>query len=287
MKLEQEVAAEEGKFRLGETGLKIGDNISVFGLAVKPQHNGKRGVVVGFQESSKGSRVQVRLQDQGCTELALKLANLARVGGGVNKCVGDKIPFSHTRFSWMSDAPIPIGHTRFSWCSSGGEILASAEPEVQTQLRMTLAEKLSEKAGTPIPITAGIASSPALLESQLLPMSFARTYWASRHNKVGCDELPPGDATVPLRAVRESFMECLGFWPTASHPNPNILRYQHTKDHALAEAVTVNEIEFCLFCLAADEDDIKNPAESDAFPPVGYVSLAGIPWEEDDFTNPW
>ena len=47
------------------------------------------------------------------------------------------------------------------------------------------------------------------------------------------------------------------------------------------------QIEFCLFCLTADEEDMGTPAEVDAFPPPGYVSLAGIPWEENDFTNPW
>ena len=47
------------------------------------------------------------------------------------------------------------------------------------------------------------------------------------------------------------------------------------------------QIEFCLFCLTADEEDMQTPAELDAFPPPGYVSRAGIPWEENDVTNPW
>lgn len=164
--------------------------------------------------------------------------------------------------------------------------MGDSEPEVQEQLRMKLSEILKQKAGTEIPVAAGIGSSPALLASQLLPLSFARCYW-NFHKKVGCDEPPPDDATVPLRAVREDFMECFGFWPTAPHPALNVPQYQHTKEHACSETATVNEIEFCLFSLAAEEDDINTPADQDKFPPAGYVSLAGIPWEEDDFTNPW
>ena len=76
---------------------------------------------------------------------------------------------------------------------------------------------------------------------------------------------------------------------TASHPRApaGVPHYEHTAEHAVSEAATVNEVEFCLFCLSAEDDDIKTPAGTDAFPPSGYVSLAGIPWEEDDFTNPW
>ena len=47
-------------------------------LSAKPEHNGKRGVVVGFQGSADGLRVQVCILDQGGTELALKPANLVR-----------------------------------------------------------------------------------------------------------------------------------------------------------------------------------------------------------------
>lgn len=61
---------------MAATGFDVGDEITVVGLIAKPQHNGKRGVVVGFQ----GARVQVLLQDQGSSKLALKPANLDHCG---------------------------------------------------------------------------------------------------------------------------------------------------------------------------------------------------------------
>jgi hypothetical protein len=164
---------------------------------------------------------------------------------------------------------------------------ASAGAQNPDPLEALLAEKLARKAGTPIHVGPGIGSAAALLESQLLPLSFARSYWELNHDKAGCDDEPPPGATVPLRAVRESFMECFGFWPTASHPSPSVPPYQHTREHTSAEAAVVNEIEFCLFCLVADEEDVKNAPGQDAFPPHGYVSLGGIPWDANDFTNPW
>jgi len=57
---------------MAATGFDVGDEITVVGLIAKPQHNGKRGVVLGFQ----GARVQVLLQDHGSSKLALKPANL-------------------------------------------------------------------------------------------------------------------------------------------------------------------------------------------------------------------
>ena len=35
---------------------------------------------------------------------------------------------------------------------------------------------------------------------------------------VGCDAGAPAGATVSLRDVRESYFECLGFWPTNAAP---------------------------------------------------------------------
>ena len=121
---------------------------------------------------------------------------------------------------------------------SGGEEVAEQE-----RLRAALAEKLSQKAGTALPVGPGIGSQPALLASELLPLSFARCYWESAHDRVGCDDPPPRDAAVLLRFVREQFMECKGFWPTASHPSANVPRYEHTAEHAVGETATVNEAE--------------------------------------------
>ena len=121
---------------------------------------------------------------------------------------------------------------------SGGEEVAEQE-----RLRAALAEKLSQKAGTALPVGPGIGSQPALLASELLPLSFARCYWESAHDRVGCDDPPPRDAAVLLRFVREQFMECKGFWPTASHPSAAVPRYEHTAEHSAGETATVNEAE--------------------------------------------
>jgi hypothetical protein len=51
---------------------KVGDAVTVKGLKMKPQHNGKTGTVFGH----KSDRVQVQLQDKNMTELALKPDNL-------------------------------------------------------------------------------------------------------------------------------------------------------------------------------------------------------------------
>ena len=83
--------AEEGKeirFKGEASSWKIGEHICVVGLRARPQHNGKLGVVVGHQDSSRGARVQVRLRDQSGTEVALLPMNLVRpeaesgIGGG-------------------------------------------------------------------------------------------------------------------------------------------------------------------------------------------------------------
>lgn len=119
----------------------------------------------------------------------------------------------------------------------------SEEETEQERLRAALAEKLSQKSGTAIPVGPGIGSQPVLLASELLPLSFARCYWESTHDRVGCDDPPPRDAAVLLRFVREQFMECKGFWPTASHPSAAVPRYEHTAEHSAGETATVNEAE--------------------------------------------
>lgn len=121
---------------------------------------------------------------------------------------------------------------------SGGE-----EEAEQERLRAALAEKLLQKTGMALPVGPGIGTKKELLASELLPLSFARCYWESAHDRVGCDDPPPRDAAVLLRFVREQFMECKGFWPTASHPSVNVPRYEHTAEHAVGETVTVNEAE--------------------------------------------
>lgn len=119
----------------------------------------------------------------------------------------------------------------------------SEEETEQERLRAALAEKLSQKSGTAIPVGPGIGSQPVLLASEILPLSFARCYWESTHDRVGCDDPPPRDAAVLLRFVREQFMECKGFWPTASHPSAAVPRYEHTAEHSAGETATVNEAE--------------------------------------------
>jgi hypothetical protein len=119
----------------------------------------------------------------------------------------------------------------------------SEEETEQERLRAALAEKLSQKSGTAIPVGPGIGSQPVLLASEILPLSFARCYWESTHDRVGCNDPPPRDAAVLLRFVREQFMECKGFWPTASHPSAAVPRYEHTAEHSAGETATVNEAE--------------------------------------------
>jgi hypothetical protein len=122
----------------------------------------------------------------------------------------------------------------------------------QDRLRAALAEKLSQKSGTALPVGPGIGSQPVLLASELLPLSFARCYWERVHDRVGCDDPPPRNAAVLLRFVREQFMECKGFWPTASHPSANVPRYEHTAEHTVGETATVNEAEILTSTLYSD-----------------------------------
>jgi len=68
----------------------VGDEVTVVGLVAKPQHNGKRGVVVGFQRFWGSARVQVHLQDQDGSEMALKPANLVICADGYDTQSSDE-----------------------------------------------------------------------------------------------------------------------------------------------------------------------------------------------------
>ena len=57
----------------------VGQEVRVVGLQTESQNNGKRGIVRGYQESSQGVRVQVRLLDEDGADMALLPKNLERL----------------------------------------------------------------------------------------------------------------------------------------------------------------------------------------------------------------
>jgi len=72
------VAPLTARTSTGAHGFASGGHVSIRGLAAKPEHNGKSGIVIGAQ----GERVQVRLSDG--VELALRPANLEALDADVS-----------------------------------------------------------------------------------------------------------------------------------------------------------------------------------------------------------
>ena len=66
------------------------------------------------------------------------------------------------------------------------------------------------------------------------------------------DKEPPKDARVRVDAVKEAYLECLGFWPT---------------NEAKGGKTTLNEREFYVYCNDAEKDENQmDDAPSDYIP---------------------
>ena len=67
------------------------------------------------------------------------------------------------------------------------------------------------------------------------------------------DKVPPKDARVRVDAVKEAYLECLGFWPI---------------NEAKGGKTTLNEREFYIYCNDAEKDE--NQVDD---PPSDYIPL--------------
>uniref|UniRef100_A0A6U2GLD8 Uncharacterized protein n=1 Tax=Hemiselmis andersenii TaxID=464988 RepID=A0A6U2GLD8_HEMAN len=126
----------------------------------------------------------------------------------------------------------PWPESRCGWCDkTAAEIAESEREEASFDEKVSLSTSLRM-----------IGYQPSL--------SFRRCYHSSERNVVGCDDVTPHDATVSVRYVRESYLDCHGFWPI--NPAP---------EHAAEGRLDMDDfVEFCFFAEQAENQQDSPPS---------------------------